>query len=170
MAANPHRSNQGFTIIELVIVVVVIGILAVTAGPVFFGREGFDENFFQARLHSVLRLQQQRAMQNTTQCFGVRIEADRFGAVDDCAAVAIPNPLPSTGSGISTSEAVSANVTIASSAVTVPYTLAFNALGCPIEAPGKCEDAVNHEFTITGVSSLKVCVGRQGYIDVGACP
>ena len=162
--------QRGFSLIELVVVILIVGILAVTAGPVFFERDGVDEYVFQSRLVSVLRMQQQKAMQDTSQCYGVRIEADRFAAIDDCTASAIPNPLPTEGSGISSGEAVDANLAIANSAAAVPYNLAFNALGCPVQAPANCSAAVDHEFTITGTMSVKVCVSNQGYVAVGACP
>lgn len=169
MIRTAANHTHGFTLIELILVIVIASILAVTAGPAIFTSSGTDEYLFQSRLVSVMRMQQQRAMQDTSQCYGVRIENNRFGAVNDCTAAAIPNPLPNEGSGISAAAATAAAVTISSSGAAVPYTVGFNGLGCPVSAPLTCNDSVDHEITITNSASIKVCVSSQGYINVGAC-
>lgn len=164
-----YNKNKGLTVIELIIVVVIIGILAVTAGPAFFGRQGIDEFLFQTRLEGVLRLQQQKAMQDTTNCYAVIIDGNRFAATDDCDAVAIQDPLANRGQGISLTEANDAKLAISSTAAVLPYLIKFNGLGCPIEAPNDCDTAVNHQLTIVGNSTLYVCVNSQGYIAKGIC-
>ncbi|MBT42115.1 MAG: hypothetical protein CMF12_06285 [Idiomarina sp.] len=56
---------RGFTIVELIIIIVVVGILAVSAYPLIGGRSGVDVAAYQGQVMSLLRLQQQRAMQDT---------------------------------------------------------------------------------------------------------
>lgn len=160
---------NGLTILELIVVIVIIGILAVTAGPVFFGRQGVDEYLFQARLYSVLRLQQQKAMQDTSNCYGVIVQSNRFAATDDCNTTIIADPLASRGLGISQGEANDASLIISSAAASLPYTIKFNALGCPVAEPDSCDDGVNHQITIVGNTSLQVCVNSQGYMSKGPC-
>ncbi|WP_426369259.1 type II secretion system protein [Pseudocolwellia sp. HL-MZ7] len=62
---SKNRANKGFTIIELVLVIVLMGILAVTVAPKMFNSEGFEEYAYQAELVSTLRNIQLRAMQQT---------------------------------------------------------------------------------------------------------
>ncbi len=37
------RSSGGFTLVELVLVIVLIGVLSVTVAPRFFSRSGYDQ-------------------------------------------------------------------------------------------------------------------------------
>jgi len=161
--------NKGLSIIELVVVIVIIAILAVTAGPVFFGRKGVDEFLFQARLYSVLRLQQQKAMQDIANCYGVIVQSNRFAATADCNTTVIADPLAGAGLGISQGEASEAALIITSSAASLPYTIIFNALGCPVISPSTCDDGINHELSIVGTTTLQICVNSQGYLSKGAC-
>lgn len=56
---------RGFTIVELIIIIIVIGIMAVSVYPLIGGRSGVDVAVYQGQVLSLLRLQQQRAMQDT---------------------------------------------------------------------------------------------------------
>ncbi|NQZ21665.1 MAG: type II secretion system protein [Colwellia sp.] len=62
------KSNKGFTLLELVIVMVVIGILSVTIMPKMFSTGGFDEIGYQSELITKLRSIQLRYMHNSTEC------------------------------------------------------------------------------------------------------
>lgn len=65
-----HLRQTGFTLIELVVVMIMIGILSVTVIPKFFDSNGFEEITHQAELVTKLRSIQLRAMHQTnkTQC------------------------------------------------------------------------------------------------------
>jgi MSHA pilin protein MshC len=47
--------QHGFTLIELIIVIVLVGILSAVAGPRFFDRSGFDERGFYDEVFAALR-------------------------------------------------------------------------------------------------------------------
>lgn len=56
-----HR-HQGFTVVELIVVIVVVGILAATVLPRFSGSTGFEERGFHDSLISALRYAQKTAI------------------------------------------------------------------------------------------------------------
>ena len=56
---------RGFTLVELIITMVILGILAVTAGPKFLGSSTEDAYSYRDRALAVLRTVQLRAMHNT---------------------------------------------------------------------------------------------------------
>ena len=60
-----NKNQLGFTIIELITVIILIGILAVTVLPKFDGTASYEANSHRAQLITALRLTQQRAMQQT---------------------------------------------------------------------------------------------------------
>lgn len=63
--------NKGFTIVELVVVITIIGILAVAVMPRFFDRQTFDSRGFNDETLAALRYAQKAAIaQRRTVCVG----------------------------------------------------------------------------------------------------
>jgi MSHA pilin protein MshC len=62
-------NQRGFTLVELITVIVVIGIIAVVAAPRFFDKNVFDSRGFYDQVISTLRYAQKTAIaQRTTVC------------------------------------------------------------------------------------------------------
>ena len=53
---------EGFTLIELILVIVVVGILAAVVGPRFFDRQVFDERLYADEARAALRHAQKLAL------------------------------------------------------------------------------------------------------------
>lgn len=57
-----HDASRGFTLVELILVMVVIGVLAAVVGPRFFDRDVFDRRQQYEQALSALRYAQKRAL------------------------------------------------------------------------------------------------------------
>ncbi|EGN74894.1 prepilin-type N-terminal cleavage/methylation domain-containing protein [Idiomarina sp. A28L] len=157
--------SKGFTLIELIIVIVLVAILAVTAGPRFFSDRGVEEATLEPRILSMLRLQQQRAMQDTLNpCFGVTLTATQITPRDCTAAVTqdrvllLPEP---------------ALLTVVSGLPAASSGFLFNSLGCPVSNahetnPEACGQS-SVELQVVGVDNRRICIQSQGYIRSGSC-
>ncbi|GEK53192.1 pilus assembly FimT family protein [Pseudoalteromonas espejiana] len=65
MNSSSNQRLRGFTLVELIITLVILGILSVTAVPKFLGSSTEDAYAYRDRLLNALRTVQLRAMQNT---------------------------------------------------------------------------------------------------------
>lgn len=119
--------NSGFTLVELVVVMIIIGVLAVAAIPRFFERQTFDARGFSDATLAVLRYAQKAAIaqrRNVCANFGsatvtLRIASSTGGAAacdTDLAGPGMPAPYQITAKG-------------ATVFTPVPATFSFNALG-----------------------------------------
>lgn len=73
------KYNSGFTLVELIIIIIVIGILAVTAVPRLLTTSDYAQRSVQDQIISEIRLVQLRALNDRSGCYAVYIGADAQG-------------------------------------------------------------------------------------------
>jgi MSHA pilin protein MshC len=118
--------QRGFSIIELIAVITIVGILAAVAGPKFIGNDVFETRGAQATLMSALRYAQKTAVAQRRVVYVVVNTAARsvcLGYTNTCSQAVID---PSTQ--VAYSKVLPSTVSISASA----SVLGFDALGQPV--------------------------------------
>jgi len=153
------KTQHGFTLVELVTVIILIGILAVAVLPKFDGTASYEAHSHRAQLISALRLTQQRAMQQTDNsfCNHLIIEREQYGVPDriDCDITVIPSSdWQPDATGYIVDERY--DITFGSS----PNVIGFNSMGRPlIDCAGGCTIEVS-----SSVETLQIEIESEGYI------
>ncbi len=169
--------QKGFSFVELITVVLLIGILSVVAVARFTGSDGFAEYTFQNRFISALRNMQQRAMQDNRSgyCYQINLIT---GAVNPAFGPPTTDYAPGNqGASCATSiehsalalatasdEIAAENVLINAfdSAVAAPGFIGFDGLGRPLTDLSNCSAGCQIQFV--GSNTASVCVESEGYI------
>ena len=168
-------NNKGFSLIELIVVIILISILAVSVAPKFDGTESYEAHTHRAQLISALRLTQQRAMQQTNStdgfCHQIVFDdvASRYGIPDrvDCSVTIFPLPLSdwepdATGHLVDSRYQVSFDV----NGLADPQTVGFDWMGRPT---GNCLGGCAINVT-SSTHVLKITIEPEGYIHVFDLP
>lgn len=175
---NSHKIQQGFSLVELIIMIVLLGILAVTIGSRFNGTRGFSEFAYQNKLVSSLRTMQTRSMQDTRKGFCFKLNFTTFPAAfgppttqyntsDSGASCNTSIDYSLAGSlGTSASEMTEQGVNISSilDATSSITAIGFDNLGRPLTSANNCNSGCRIE--LSGEQVVAVCVEAQGYIHV----
>lgn len=151
-----NKLQTGFTIVELITVIILIGILAVAVLPKFDGTASYEAHTHRAQLISALRLTQQRAMQQTdgSFCNHLVIESTKYGVPDrvDCTNVDIPE---SGWQPDATGFIVESRYEVTFS----PKVVVFTSMGRPLGCAEPCTIEVS-----SSVETLKIKIEPEGYI------
>lgn len=106
---GPGARQFGFTLVELIIVMVVIGVLGAVAAPMFFQRQGFDAVAYTDQVRSVIRYGQKLAIAQNRNVF-VRLNGASVALCYDSACTQRVLPASGTNSGSSATLQRCANV------------------------------------------------------------
>ncbi len=94
------KKQQGFTLVELVITIMLIAILSVAVLPRFFSRSSYSAYTLRDEFISELRRVQLMAMNNQDRCYGVNVTNKDYRMMvyqSDCANIIVtgnPQPMP----------------------------------------------------------------------------
>ena len=142
------RKQQGFTLVELVIVIILMGILAGSAIPKLLNQNDFEPQTYRAQLIQLLKTVQQQAMNcdddcrvsrnsNLNACNKVLITASRYGLPSSCSGTSLPDSYSIPHLGMGKTESESTNISFsAGSVVFANDGSATCSAGCDIEIIG----------------------------------
>ncbi|MGK0442420.1 MAG: MSHA pilin protein MshC [Pseudohongiellaceae bacterium] len=155
------NSESGFTLIEMVSVMVLLGILAVTAIPSFTGTDDFSAYSAQDQIIAGARMAQQRAMYDRAadNCYSLNIASNVITVQRFFSATGITAPVGPTQEWLD-GIIVDSDVAITPN----PTNIYFDGLGnsvtsCVLSTP------VTATVAIGSPAILNVCVNPVGYID-----
>lgn len=161
--------QNGFTLIELIVVIILISIMAVTVLPKFLTSNGFEEYTYRDELVIKLRAIQLRTMQQTSgsTCHQIQIgtSPNAIGLLETDSDIAATDLCMASYAGDSTTVTISNNHNVSFTISEGLTRFSFSSLGKPV-AVG-CGDATTPckiTLTVVGESQPQVEINSEGYI------
>ncbi|MEH6531986.1 MAG: prepilin-type N-terminal cleavage/methylation domain-containing protein [Photobacterium frigidiphilum] len=169
------RNNRGFTLIELIVVIILVGIISLTAASRMSGRSSFDAFISRDQAIAIARQIQITAMQATIPQranFPLRIISGT-GEKTSCmglitGSTCTVQSTAETSSRILQGEVSRIRFTLPSLASNAVF---FNLLGRPVNSTGEriCNNGCQINLQSRDNNILSMCINREGFIDEGGC-
>jgi len=126
--ARCAKNQRGFTLIELVAIIIILGIISMVAIPRFAGRNAFDSRAFSDEVKATLKLAQKLAIsQRRNVCVNVTTTVPASLTINVTKAANCDTPLPSLAGNGNYQVNTRGGAALTSSAANIT----FNALGSP---------------------------------------
>ncbi|MDO8291693.1 MAG: type II secretion system protein [Gallionella sp.] len=158
------NKNRGFTLVELIMTMVIVGILAAVVAPRFFDTNVFQSRGFADQVQATLRYAQKVAIaQRRVVCANFDLVAvrntitlmiDSDTPPDGACNLAPAGNLQSPTGGAS--YVIEAPDGVAFGTAPAPVNFSFNALGTPTNAP--------QTISITGATNAIIIEAETGYV------
>ena len=151
-----QNSNSGFTLVELVVIIVLLGILSFYAAPRFFGFLDFERSGFYNEVVSATRYAHKLAVGRGCQVgiefreHGYQLKEPPSGCSGNPSA-----PLPDSHPVSSRSRD---KILVSSPDESIPHSVTFNALG-------QCTTGCNGNLTISVGNRNMIIHQESGYVD-----
>ena len=156
-----RRADGGFTLVELIIVIVLLGVLAVVAAPRIFNTGDFNTMGFKDQTLSLLRYAQKVAIaQRRTVCVTFTISTAQLR-------IASAAETASCNTDLTGPQGESPAAVIAKSGVSyasVPAAVQFNGLGQPFNSVTGAALAVASTITVAGAATAITIEPGTGYV------
>ncbi|NOH80943.1 type II secretion system protein [Vibrio sp. RE86] len=165
MEVKPTQSQQGFTLTELVVIIVLLAIVSVTAATRFSGRQDYELYALQDQTISVVRLVQVNRMQfngiNTNQNFILgtdTITGTQTNCLGSVQACDLPLNQAQQRSDVILSDNYQFRI------VANNLQAEFNLLGNPTSASLANGNVAIQISTSDNMSSVWVCINTEGFV------
>lgn len=151
------KKHAAFTIIELIVILVIIGILAVTVAPKLLGKNEFAAVAVRDQIIAQLRLGQLRAMNDRSACYAVRVSSSIIGLYQqaNCTGGFVVDSATELEGGVSVS------IGTASTTLTT-LNILFDGTGRP--NGGHCSADSRCTLTVSAGNTAKACFEAEGYV------
>ncbi|WP_423839908.1 prepilin-type N-terminal cleavage/methylation domain-containing protein [Vibrio mytili] len=156
-----RSSALGFTLMELILVIVLLSILSLFAASRFIGKSSFSAYVLQDQVISVIRQVQVNRMQsnideaNLGDDFRLQVSDDCIGSVAACA----------LSDSTRSDRVVDSSAIFSVVGVTSP--ISFDLLGNPKDAVSSGVSILIQD--VSGQSQCRVAINNQGYVSKGSC-
>ncbi|HEX7954623.1 MAG TPA: prepilin-type N-terminal cleavage/methylation domain-containing protein [Burkholderiales bacterium] len=162
---KPTQCSRGFTLVELIVILIIVGILAVVAIPRFTGVAAFNTQGFSDRVMESLRYAQKQAIaKRRNVCVAFTSASVTFTYASAAGSGAVCNTNLSGPAGQNPYSEVPENKSVVTFSP-VPAGLTFDALGRPIVTSSGLPLGAVQVITITGQGSRTFSVEPDtGYV------
>jgi MSHA pilin protein MshC len=160
-----YLNHKGFSLIELTVVIIMIGILAITVLPKFQSSKGFEEYTYRDELINKLRSIQLRTMQQTNDaaCQYINVSASKIGLLAtikdiNTNTITCSNDFAGDTTTVSIVSDNNIQFSISENLSTFKFSSMGQPIGCIFATPCKIT------LTITGDNTLSILINSEGYI------
>lgn len=150
--------QNGFTLIELIVVITVIGILAVSVAPKLLTKNEFSSVTLRDQLISELRLAQLRAMNDSSACYAVQVSSVDFGIYY----TTVTNDICDTSYTLANDKTAIESGTTVAIGTDFSLQIKFDTSGRP--SGGNCISGSSCTLTVTAADTVALCIESEGYI------
>lgn len=158
------NDQRGFTLIELIMVMVVVGILALVVAPRFLDANVFKSRGFADQVQASLRYAQKEAIaQHRNVCVAMTASKISLTIANASGAASACGPSLAFPAGGNSITAPSAAITI-TLAPAAPATFNFDSLGKPWDVLGTTPSTVQKSITISGATNIIYVEAETGYV------
>ncbi|MBM4927171.1 type II secretion system protein [Vibrio parahaemolyticus] len=157
-----RSSALGFTLMELILVIVLLSILSLFAASRFMGKGGVSTFALQEQAISVIRQVQVNRMQSNTSTTDTNFQLQvSSGCIGSVAACSLSGNAKDARSDLVEDSAATLSLTGATSPIS------FDLLGNPLSVASGGVSILIRD--VNGQSQCRVLINSQGYVSEGSC-